>query len=261
MEWTHYADPCFGASPFSLTAAPKLGMLPPVNQGIVRIASRLRYGSLARALMLAALTMTVTSCAGSGSAPSVRGDSAEMIRIQLDGADPAASSGEGLNGVGPKRFQVGFGRNGIACAGTRFEEGWTPLGTFRVNAILSADRFAMDPDLVKLSGKSEDYLRENLFRNMSAIDFKGDGETGEYGVGYVSLAPVPATPQPFRFNTYDGQFRWYSFAIHGTNDDSRVGQAVTGGCINVNQSVMAELLKTVQLGDEVVINSDTPCTP
>ena len=121
---------------FSLTAAPKLGMLPPVNQGIVRIASRLRYGSLARALMLAALTMTVTSCAGSGSAPSAQGDSAEMIRIQLDGADPAASSGEGLNGVGPKRFQVGFGRNGIACAGTRFEEGWTPLGTFRVNAIL-----------------------------------------------------------------------------------------------------------------------------
>ena len=46
----------------------------------------------------------------------------------------------------------------------------------------------------------------------------------------------------------------------GTNDDSRVGQAVTGGCINVNQSVMAALLKTVQLGDEVVINSDTPCT-
>ena len=84
---------------------------------------------------------------------------------------------------------MGFGRNGIACAGTRFEEGWTPLGTFRVNAILSADRFAMDPDLVKLSGKSEAYLRENLFRNMSAIDFKGDGETGEYGIGYVNLAP------------------------------------------------------------------------
>lgn len=227
----------------------------------MKIANRLQYSTVLRALTFAAFAGIVTSCAGSGSAPSADGDAAEVIRIQLDGADPAASSGEGLNGVGPKRFQVGFGRNGIACAGTRFEEGWTPLGTFRVNAILSADRFAMDPDLVKLSGKSEDYLRENLFRNMSAIDFKGDGETGEYGVGYVSLAPVPATPQPFRFNTYDGQFRWYSFAIHGTNDDSRVGQAVTGGCINVNQSVMAELLKTVQLGDEVVINSDTPCTP
>lgn len=227
----------------------------------MKIANRLQYSTVLRALTFAAFAGIVTSCAGSGSAPSAEGDAAEVIRIQLDGADPAASTGEGVTGVESKRFQVGFGRNGIACAGTRFEEGWTPLGTFRVNAILSADRFDMDPDLVKLSGKSEAYLRENLFRNMSAIDFKGDGETGEYGIGYVSLAPVPATPQPFRFNTYDGQFRWYSFAIHGTNDDSRVGQAITGGCINVNQSVMAALLKTVQLGDEVVINSDTPCTP
>ena len=227
----------------------------------MKIANRLQHSTVLRALTFAAFAGIVASCAGSGSAPSADGDAAEVIRIQLDGADPAASPGEGVTGVESKRFQVGFGRNGIACAGTRFEEGWTPLGTFRVNAILSADRFAMDPDLVKLSGKSEAYLRENLFRNMSAIDFKGDGETGEYGIGYVSLAPVPATPQPFRFNTYDGQFRWYSFAIHGTNDDSRVGQAITGGCINVNQSVMAALLKTVQLGDEVVINSDTPCTP
>ena len=227
----------------------------------MKIANRLQHSTVLRALTFAAFAGIVASCAGSGSAPSADADAAEVIRIQLDGADPAASTGEGVTGVESKRFQVGFGRNGIACAGTRFEEGWTPLGTFRVNAILSADRFAMDPDLVKLSGKSEAYLRENLFRNMSAIDFKGDGETGEYGIGYVSLAPVPATPQPFRFNTYDGQFRWYSFAIHGTNDDSRVGQAITGGCINVNQSVMAALLKTVQLGDEVVINSDTPCTP
>ena len=227
----------------------------------MKIANRLQHSTVLRALTFAAFAGIVASCAGSGSAPSADADAAEVIRIQLDGADPAASLGEGVTGVESKRFQVGFGRNGIACAGTRFEEGWTPLGTFRVNAILSADRFDMDPDLVKLSGKSEAYLRENLFRNMSAIDFKGDGETGEYGIGYVSLAPVPATPQPFRFNTYDGQFRWYSFAIHGTNDDSRVGQAITGGCINVNQSVMAALLKTVQLGDEVVINSDTPCTP
>ena len=58
--------------------------------------------------------------------------------------------------------------------------------------------------------------------------------------------------QLLSLNTYDGQFRWYSFAIHGTNDDSRVGQAVTGGCINVDKAVMAELLETVQLGDEVL---------
>ena len=181
------------------------------------------------------------------------------IRIQLDGADPSASEGVLTSAGEPLRFQVGHGRYGIACAGSTFEEGMTPIGTFRVNAILSDDRFAMDPDLVTRSGKSEAELRENLFRNMSAIDFSGDGQTGEYGIGYISLAPVPLTDQPFRFNTYDGKFRWYSFAIHGTNDDSRVGKAITGGCINVDQPTLKTLLATVQLGDEVVISSEGPC--
>ena len=205
--------------------------------------------------------MTVAGCAATGPL-SGRGNAAsKRILIQLDGAQPSESTGQ-LNQKGETiRFKVGYGRNGIACAGSRFEEGWTPVGTFRVNAILSGDQFEMDPDLVKQSGKSEAYLRENLFRNMSSIDFKGDGETGEYGLGYISLSPVPATPQPFRFNTYDGTFRWYSFAIHGTNDPSRVGQSITGGCINVDRQAMADLLKTVKLGDEVVIRSESPCTP
>ena len=205
--------------------------------------------------------MTVAGCAATGPL-SGRGNAAsKRILIQLDGAQPSESTGQ-LNQKGETiRFKVGYGRNGIACAGSRFEEGWTPVGTFRVNAILSGDQFEMDPDLVKQSGKSEAYLRENLFRNMSLIDFKGDGETGEYGLGYISLAPVPETPQPFRFNTYDGTFRWYSFAIHGTNDPSRVGQSITGGCINVDRQAMADLLKTVKLGDEVVIRSESPCTP
>ena len=119
----------------------------------------------------------------------------------------------------------------------------------------------MDPALVSQSGKSEDELRESLFTNMNSIDFKGDGETGEYGIGYISLAPLPATEQPFRFNTYDGIFRWYSFAIHGTNDESRIGKAVTGGCINAGKRTMGVLLDTVELGDEVVISSDSPCLP
>ena len=72
---------------------------------------------------------------------------------------------------------------------------------------------------------------------------------------------MPATDQPFRFNTYDGVFRWYSFAIHGTNDESRIGKAVTGGCINAGKFTMGVLLDTVELGDEVVISSDSPCLP
>ena len=227
----------------------------------LRIATLLRAVSLRRAPLLAVALMAAGGCGSSGLL-SGRGSAArDSIRIQLDGVQPSKSRGE-LNQKGETvRFKVGYGRNGIACAGSTFEEGWTPLGTFRVNAVLSEDRFLMDSALVKESGKSEAYLRENLFRNMSSIDFKGDGETGEYGLGYISLEPVPATPQPFRFNTYDGTFRWYSFAIHGTNDASRVGQAVTGGCINVDRQVMADLLETVQLGDEVVISSESPCTP
>ena len=121
-------------------------------------------------------------------------------------------------------FEVGYGKNGVGCIGSTFEEGVTPLGTFKVNAIMSKDRFEMDEPLIQQSGKTKSYLSDNLFNNMNSIDFKGDGETGEYGSGYISLTPVPSTPQPFSFNEYDGTYRWYSFAIHGTNDETRIGQ-------------------------------------
>ena len=217
--------------------------------------------NLIRSLALAGLLMSLVGCRSNNSLPQQEPQVREPIRIHLDGSNPAASEGVLDRAEGSLRFTVGHGRYGIGCEGTTFEEGVTPLGTFQVNAILSNDRFEMDPSLVEQSGKTEDELRETLFSNMNSIDFKGDGETGEYGIGYISLAPVPATEQPFRFNTYDGVFRWYSFAIHGTNDESRIGKAVTGGCINTGQLTMGVLLDTVELGDEVVISSDSPCLP
>ena len=216
---------------------------------------------LVRSPALAGLLLSLVGCRSNNSLPQQDPQVREPIRIQLDGSNPAASEGVLDRAEGPLRFTVGHGRHGIGCEGTTFEEGVTPLGTFQVNAILSNDRFEMDPALVEQSGKSEEELRESLFTNMNSIDFKGDGETGEYGIGYISLAPVPATEQPFRFNTYDGVFRWYSFAIHGTNDESRIGKAVTGGCINTGNLTMEVLLDTVELGDEVVISSDSPCLP
>ena len=216
---------------------------------------------LIRSLVMAGVLVSLVGCRSDTSSflqdPQIR----EPIRIQLNGSNPIASEGVLERAEGPLRFTVGHGRHGIGCEGTTFEEGVTPLGTFEVNAILSNDRFEMDPSLVEKSGKTEEELRETLFSNMNSIDFKGDGETGEYGMGYISLAPVPATEQPFRFNTYDGVFRWYSFAIHGTNDETRIGQAVTGGCINAGKLTMGVLLDTVELGDEVVISSDSPCLP
>ena len=217
--------------------------------------------NLIRSLALAGLLVSLVGCRSNNSLPQQDPQVREPIRIQLDGSNPAASEGVLDRTEGALRFTVGHGRYGIGCEGTTFEEGVTPLGTFEVNAILSNDRFEMDPSLVEQSGKTEEELRETLFSNMNSIDFKGDGETGEYGIGYISLAPVPATDQPFRFNTYDGVFRWYSFAIHGTNDETRIGQAVTGGCINAGKLTMGVLLDTVELGDEVVISSDSPCLP
>ncbi|OUW99254.1 MAG: L,D-transpeptidase [Cyanobacteria bacterium TMED229] len=181
------------------------------------------------------------------------------IQIQLDVKQPEKSMGILSGGSDNLAFTVGYGKYGIACEDSAFSEGLTPVGTFRVNAILGVDRFDMDPALIKKSGKSKDYLKANLFSNMNSIDFKGDGEVGEYGDGYISLEPVSTTPQPFSFNDYAGTFRWYSFAIHGTNNDQRVGQKVTGGCLNVAQKDLETLMKTIKLGDEVTITANGPC--
>ena len=216
-----------------------------------------------RSLAAVALLTLLNACAGVDPPEAELSGAVEspMLTIQLDGDDPASSFGLLQRPEEPLRFSVGQGRNGIACAGTRFQEGVTPLGRFRVNAILSEGRFEMDPELVERSGQTEAELRSTLFSNMNSIDFKGDGETGEYGTGYISLEPVPMTEQPFAFNTYDGTFRWYSFAIHGSNDQSRIGQAVTGGCINAGRFTMEVLLDRLNLGDQVDIASDSPCLP
>ena len=210
--------------------------------------------------MAVACAVALAGCSGSQPSESDQALS-QPITIALNLNDPAKSEGSLVIGDQTTPFQVGFGRHGVTCAGTRFEEGYTPLGRFKVNAILSNDQFVMDPALIKQSGKSEAELKTTLFKNMNAIDFSGDGETGEYGIGYISLAPIDSVKQPFKFNTYDGKFRWYSFAIHGSNNESRIGEKVTGGCLNVKAPILKTLLNTVQLGDEVIVNANGPCTP
>ena len=163
-----------------------------------------------RALAMTALVVGLSGCGllSGDDGTSKAMDQTDAIRIVLNADQPDLSKGVLYDAQAPLHFNVGFGRHGIACAGSTFQEGITPLGTFKVNAILSSTKFEMDPSLVMKSGKSEVELRQKLFRDMNAIDFKGDGETGEYGLGYISLAPVENTDQPFRFNTYDGKFRW-----------------------------------------------------
>ena len=213
------------------------------------------------ALTLVGITLALAGCGQSQNSTPLASKGSEAIKIELDLKDPAKSFAVLREDDQRQLFKVGYGRLGVTCPGTRFEEGYTPLGRFRVNAILTQKRFEMEPALIAQSGKTEAELKSTLFKNMNSIDFSGDGEAGEYGIGYVSLAPVNSVKQPFAFNRYDGTFRWYSFALHGSNNDQRIGQKVTGGCINLAQPALQAVLNTVKLGDEVVITANGPCTP
>ena len=114
----------------------------------------------------------------------------------------------------------------------------------------------MDPILVRQSGKPAGWLASHLFRNMSSIDFDGDGMGGEYGEAFISLEPVRSeASQPFSFQTFRGVFRWYSYALHGTQDQQRIGKCITGGCINIGEADLRRILPCVQLGDLVEIRS------
>ena len=149
-----------------------------------------------RSLFSLALLVTLASCSSADDPVAEREQAPEsrrLVRIQLDVENPSASEGILEASGEAQRFPVGFGRLGLACAGTSFQDGLTPLGRFRVNAILSDSDFAMEADLVEQSGKTEAELKDSLFRNMSSIDFKGDGQSGEYGIGFISLTPLPPT--------------------------------------------------------------------
>jgi lipoprotein-anchoring transpeptidase ErfK/SrfK len=213
----------------------------------------------AQMLMVTSSALMLSGCMQQPKTTKVTSQTEGPIKIELNQVSPQESKGRAESEGNEMVFEVGYGKNGVGCIGSTFEEGVTPLGTFKVNAIMSQDRFEMDETLIQQSGKAKSYLSENLFNNMNSIDFKGDGETGEYGSGYISLTPVPSTPQPFTFNKYDGIYRWYSFAIHGTNDETRIGKRVTGGCINMRNKDVKRLIKNIDLGDEVVVISNQPC--
>jgi len=176
--------------------------------------------------------------------------------VHLSPSDPSLSHAViRLAGGSLHRCPVGSGKRGIKPEGARFEGGWSLLGRFRVSAVLSMDRFEMEPALIDESERSPAYLREHLFANMSQIDFDEDGAGGEYGAGFVGLRPESGTAQPFAFGEYRGVYRWYSYAIHGTEDETRVGQRSTGGCINLRAEDLRIFLASVRVGDLVEVQA------
>ena len=177
-----------------------------------------------------------------------------LVTVEVSDSDPARSRAviRAANG-NSWTCPVGSGKDGIKEEGETFANGWSLAGTFRIDGILATGRFEMTPDLVRASGKSEAELRTELFANMSRIDFDGDGVAGEYGQGFLGLTPELSGEQPFGFRSYRGIFRWYCYAIHGTEDQSRVGKRSTGGCINLRSEDLERLLEVAKLGDRVEI--------
>ena len=47
--------------------------------------------------------------------------------------------------------------------------------------------------------------------------------------------------------------------IHGTNNETRIGQSITGGCINMKNKDIDKLIRSINLGDKVVVTSKQPC--
>jgi hypothetical protein len=180
-------------------------------------------------------------------------DEEVKLRILLDPDQPGRSRGI-FPGTDELEFAVGFGRNGTTPAGSAFEAGSSLLGRFSVSAILTKTSFAMAERLVTSSGRSREWLEKNLFTNMNSLDFDGDGKSAEYGDVFIGLEPLDSDArQPFHFGEYKGVYRWYSYAIHGTQDEARVGKCITGGCINVGQSALSKIVKRIRLGDQVVV--------
>lgn len=184
---------------------------------------------------------------------SARSDSPTHLHVGLNAHDPSRSRAW-FESDPDATFPVGHGKNGFLPAGSSFRGGSSLLGEFRINAILTNTRFEMEDALVARSGKSREWLAKNLFRNMSSIDFDGDGAGGEYGDAFLGLAPIGSdAAQPFHFGEYKGVYRWYSYAIHGTQDEARVGRRVTGGCLNLRREDLANLVARLSLGDPVTV--------
>ena len=93
------------------------------------------------------------------------------IKIELNQLTPEESQGTAPNESKGMVFEVGYGKNGVGCIGSTFEEGVTPLGTFKVNAIMSKDRFEMDESLIQQSGKTNLIVPVNLFYFLNSLDF------------------------------------------------------------------------------------------
>ena len=117
---------------------------------------------VAQMLMITTSALMLSACMPQRQTTKVSSQGESSIEINLNQVLPQESRGKTQSDGKEMVFEVGYGKNGVGCIGSTFEEGVTPLGTFKVNAIMSKDRFEMDGNLIKKSLKTKNYLTKNL---------------------------------------------------------------------------------------------------
>jgi len=161
---------------------------------------------------------------------------------------------------------VGVGRGGVKDK-TAMSDLVTPVGTFEVDLVVAENSAYNDISDALRSRWSTDAtygplvadLRK-LYRNMSALDFNGDGTPDRaYGSAYIGLNSEDAVTGP-KMRRFRGTPYWYSIALHGTPDPANLGAASSGGCVHLSPTLLASLLSdgTLKVGQTVVIADRGP---
>lgn len=167
-----------------------------------------------------------------------------------------------------EKIPCGIGRGGLKPK-TSMTDSVTPTGNFIVDIILSnKPGLNAVSDTVKKHYQNTEFAQFDesasgllkLFHNMNSLDFDKNGKPdNSYGMAYVGLNSDNAVTGP-KMRYFNGVPYWFSIAIHGTNDESNVGKANSGGCIHLKRDDLEKMLENgfVKIGTKVVISDSAP---
>jgi len=177
-----------------------------------------------------------------------------------------------LDGEGREawRSPVGIGAGGLGQKRS-MEDRITPTGDFLVDLVLYDDptwdavaeatraRLAeRDPDFAALLADPAGLAR--LRATMDQLDFDGDGQPDHaYGAAYLGLDGGGGPTGP-KLRRRGPDLYWYSIALHGTPDPTRIGQATSGGCVHLPEAVLRRLVteRIATVGTRVHVEDGPP---
>ncbi|MBX9689589.1 MAG: L,D-transpeptidase [Candidatus Obscuribacterales bacterium] len=169
------------------------------------------------------------------------------------------------NGKVLLRSAVGIGRGGLAQK-KNMNDCISPAAHCKVdlvlyknpayNAISSELKQKYNGEKIAMTYLYSKADLSKLFANMNSIDFNGDGKADSaYGAGYIGLDSRDAPTGP-KLSNYKGTVYWFSIALHGTsNEKKNIGFANSGGCIQLPETVLKELIEQgrLKVGSELTI--------